>query len=316
MRAPNDSATDFSAAGGALSSRQQAGARLYAEALCASCHDPRAHLRNVDGSLVRRNLGPDLAGIGSKARPAWLAAWLRDPSAYNPDTNMPRYRFNAQQVVPIAAFLESKTVPRRSADVHLQEATRQQIANGRLLLMERGCARCHEINGIRKPESFAPDESLLGSKPLAQIEFAVGVPHTLPDYIASKIRNPRASVPGLKMPRFNLTASQVDALTTALLALTERAQTQPAAFRFTSPPSSPPLGKAAQAIHDLRCFSCHPNKLQGDYIARDLTWEGSVIDEKWLEDFLRNPTRCGARAVGESPRPVPAEEYPPSSAAR
>jgi hypothetical protein len=61
------------------------------------------------------------------------------------------------------------------------------------------------------------------------------------------------------------------------------------------------LGKASQTINDLRCFSCHPNKGHEGYIARDLTWEGSVVSEDWLEDFLRNPTRCGARAIGASP---------------
>ena len=279
---------------------QQAGARLYGEALCASCHDARAHLRNVDGSLVRRNLGPDLAGIGTKAKTAWIEAWLRDPSVYNPDTNMPHYRFGAEQMGPMAAYLESKTAPRLLSNVHLPEATPPQIAHGRLLLMERGCARCHEINGVRKPENFAPEQTLLGSKPYAQIAFAEGTPHTLPDYIADKIRSPRAFAPSLKMPRFKLEPAQIDALTTALLALTERAQTQPAGFRFISPRPPPPMGRAAQAINDLRCFSCHPNKGREGYIARDLTWEGSMVPEEWLEDFLRNPTRCGARAIGES----------------
>jgi cbb3-type cytochrome oxidase cytochrome c subunit len=280
---------------------QQLGARLYGEALCASCHAPQTAVQNVAGNLVRRNLGPDLTRLGSKVKSAWLEAWLRDPSAYNPETAMPHYRFNAPQAAPIAAFLEAKTAPRLLEGVHLSEATPQQIARGRFLLMERGCARCHEINGIRKPENFAPEQTLLGSKPLAQIAFAAGTPHNLADYIADKIRNPRAFAVSLKMPRFKLTDPQIDALTTALLALTDRAQTQPAAFRFISPPSPPALGKASQTINDLRCFSCHPNKGHEGYIARDLTWEGSVVSADWLEDFLRNPTRCGARAIGASP---------------
>jgi mono/diheme cytochrome c family protein len=218
---------------------------------------------------------------------------------------MPRYRFSEQQVGPIAAYLEAKTAPTLLAGVHLAEATPQQIAHGRVLLMERGCASCHEINGIRKPESFAPEQSTLGSKPLAQIAFAPGTAHTLPDYISDKIRNPRAFAPTLKMPRFKLTDAQIDALTTALLALTDRAQTQPAAYRFLSPPPSPPLNKAAQALNDLRCFSCHPSKGREGYIARDLTWQGSVVTEEWLEDFLRNPTRCGARAYGAAASSTP-----------
>lgn len=274
----------------------QAGATIYGQALCASCHAVQSATQNWASQLVRRNLGPDLTRLGSKVKSSWLVAWLSDPTTYNPDTVMPHYRLNAQQVAPLAAFLEAKADPNLLAKVRLSEATTQQIAHGKMLVMERGCAACHVINGIKKPENFAPEQSRLGSKPLAQIAFAPGVPHTLPDYIADKIRNPRAFAPTLKMPRFKLTDAQIDALTTALLALTDRAQTQPAAFRFVSVPLPQPAGKSAQVISDLRCFSCHPSKGSEGYIARDLTWEGSVVSAEWLEDFLRNPTRCGSRS--------------------
>ena len=49
------------------------------------------------------------------------------------------------------------------------------------------------------------------------------MPHTLPDYIAGKIKKPRAFSPGLKMPQYTFTPQQIDALTTALLSLNERA---------------------------------------------------------------------------------------------
>ena len=58
----------------------------------------------------------------------------------------------------------------------------------------------------------------MGSESLAKVVFAPGVPHTLPDYIAAKIRQPHAFGNQLKMPQYNLTPQQVDALTTALLA--------------------------------------------------------------------------------------------------
>jgi len=283
---------------------REAGARIYGEALCTSCHEVQGAPQNRAGQLVRRDLGPDLTRLGSKVKPSWLEAWLADPAVYNPDTAMPRYRFNKQQVPSLAAFLEAKTDARLLAKVSLPEATPPQIARGRRLVMERGCASCHVINGIRKPENFAPEQSRLGSKPLAEIAFAAGVPHTLPDYIADKIRNPRAFAPTLKMPRFKLTDEQIDALTTALLALTDRAQTQPATFRFVAAPLAQPAGKSAQAISDLRCFSCHPSKGSEGYIARDLTWEGNVVSANWLEDFLHNPTRCGARSYGAHPIPT------------
>jgi cbb3-type cytochrome oxidase cytochrome c subunit len=279
----------------------EAGAKIYGEALCASCHALRNTIQSVAGQLAPRNMGPDLARIGSKAKSSWLESWLGDPTAYNLSTTMPHYRFKAQQIALLKAFLETRTDPNLLVKVFLPAATPTQIAHGRILALERGCASCHEINGIKKPEGFAPELSRVGSKPLAQIAFAAGAPHALPDYLAGKIRNPRAFAPTLRMPRFRVTNEQIEALSTALLALTDRAQTQPATLRFVSALPSKPMGRASQIINDMRCFSCHPNKGAEGYIARDLTWEGSVVSMEWLEDFLRNPTRCGSRSYGARP---------------
>ena len=280
---------------------EQAGARIYAEALCASCHAAQNTLQNLAGQLQKPHLGPDLTRLGSKARPAWLEAWLTDPNAYNPATAMPRYRFNAQQASLLVIYFATKTDSNLLTGAHLAAANPQQIAHGRKLVVERGCAACHDINGVTRPEGFAPELSRVGSRPLEQIAFPAGVRRTLPDYLAAKIRNPRAYAPTLKMPQFKFTETQIEALTTALLALTDRAQTQSIAYRFPSPPPAPPLSKAAQTISDMRCFSCHPNKGVEGFIARDLSWEGSMVPREWLEDFLRNPTRCGARAYGAKP---------------
>ena len=67
-------------------------------------------------------------------------------------------------------------------------------------LAEYGCASRHEINGIKKPENFAPELTRIGSKPPTQILFLPGMTHVLPDYIAAKIRQPRWFGAALKMP--------------------------------------------------------------------------------------------------------------------
>ena len=104
---------------------------------------------------------------------------------------MPHYRFDAKQVATLAGFLESKTEPDFVANVHLEPASPAQIEHGRKLVMENGCASCHEINGIKKPENFAPELSRIGSKPLSQLLFVEGVEHSLPGYVAAKVRSPR-----------------------------------------------------------------------------------------------------------------------------
>ena len=111
---------------------------------------------------------------------------------------MPHYRFDPTQVATLAGFLESKTEPDFVANVHLDAATPQQIEHGKRLVLENGCASCHEINGIKKPENFAPELSRIGSKPISQLLFVEGVDHNLPSYVAAKVRNPRVFRAGVE----------------------------------------------------------------------------------------------------------------------
>src|ERR1039458_8021157 len=74
----------------------------------------------------------------------------------------------------------------------LQPATPERVAHGKALVTERGCASCHEINGIKKPTNFAPELTAVGSESLMKIVFAPGVARTLPDYLQAKIRQPHA----------------------------------------------------------------------------------------------------------------------------
>lgn len=275
-----------------------AGASLYGQSFCASCHA----VQNAAGNMVGGDLGPELTKIGTKAKPEWLEAWLRNPGAYDPDTKMPHYRFTEQQIKTVAGFLEAKTDSDLLANVHLPDSTPQQIAHGKQLVNEYGCASCHEINGVRKPDNFAPDLSHVGSRSLAQLVFAPGVPHTLPDYIGAKVRDPRAFGASLKMPKFTLTQQQADAITTALLALSDRAQSQSPRIATHRESDYQPGGHAGQLIRDLRCFSCHAINGRGGDMAPDLSWEGSSVQAKWLADFLRNPNTLRPALIRRMPK--------------
>ena len=277
-----------------------AGASLYGESFCASCHA----VQNAAGNLVGGNVGTELTRIGSKAKPEWLRAWVRNPRAYDPKTEMPHYRFTDQQVATMEGFLLAKADSDLLANVHLDAATPEQITHGKSLVMEYGCTSCHEITGIKKPENFAPELTRIGSKSVSQLIFLDGMQHTLPDYIAGKIRQPRAFAPGLKMPQYSFTPTQIDALTTALLAQNERAQTMPPSLAVAAPAASHyrPAGKAGQIITDLACFSCHAINGRGGDMAPDLTWEGSSVQRKWLEDFFRNPGTLRPALIRRMPK--------------
>ena len=277
-----------------------AGASLYGESFCASCHA----VQNAAGNLVGGDVGPELTRIGTKAKPEWLQAWIRNPRIYDPGTQMPHYRFTDQQVAVLSGFLQAKADPDLLANVHLEAATPEHIAHGTTLVTEYGCAACHEINGIKKPENFAPELTRIGSKPVSQLIFLPGMQHALPDYIVNKIKQPRAFGAALKMPQYSFDAAQIDALTTALLSLTERAQSVPGSLSIAATPVSnyQPAGRAGRLMNDLACFSCHAINGRGGNMAPDLTWEGSSVQRKWLEDFLRNPNTLRPALIRRMPK--------------
>ena len=281
-------------------SSAQEGASVYGESFCASCHA----VQNAAGLMVGGDIGPELTRVGSKVKPEWLTEWLRDPKIYAPQTAMPHYRFSEKQVGLLGGFLQAKTDSDLLANVHLDPATKEQIVHGKALVNDRGCASCHELNGIKRAENFAPDLTEVGGRSLAKLLFAPGVSHTLPDYLAAKIREPRAFGSQLKMPQYSFIPPQVDALVTALLAQTERAETVPAAMRVAGPPVSNyhPAGKVGRLMEDMQCFSCHAINGRGGDMAPDLTWEGSAVQRPWLVSFLKNPNTLRPALIRRMPR--------------
>src|SRR5271166_4263438 len=135
------------------SSDPVAGSTLYGESFCASCHA----VQNAAGNVVGGDVGPELTRVGNKVKREWLRAWLRNPRVYDPGTAMPHYRLTDPQVSLLTAFLGNKTDSDLLANVHLDAPTPEQIAHGKLLVTEYGCASCHEISGIKKPDNFAPE---------------------------------------------------------------------------------------------------------------------------------------------------------------
>jgi len=291
---------DTTALSAKASSDPAAGATLYGESFCASCHA----VQNAAGNLVGGDVGPELTRLGNKVKPEWLQEWLRNPRSYDAETAMPHYRFSDPQVATLSGFLLAKTDSELLANVHLEAATPEQIAHGKRLASDYGCASCHEIAGIKKPENFAPELSRIGNKPVTQLVFLPGMQHTIPDYIAAKIRQPRAFGQGLKMPQYTFTPAQIDSLATALLALNDRSATLPPSLTVAATPESDyqPAGKAGKLMTDLACFSCHRINGHGGDMAPDLTWEGSSVQRQWLAEFLKNPNTLRPALIRRMPR--------------
>src|ERR1039458_2502786 len=279
--------------------RLNQGRLLLARYGCAHCHA----ITNAAGNLVGGDLAPELTRVGGKVSPDWLRRWLQTPQGYDPKTRMPRYRYDEKQVALLSSFLLSKKDDDFLANVRLPESDAQSVARGKKLVADYGCTACHRVNGVNPPESFAPDLSRIGSKPLFQVGFIRGMPETLPDYIAGKIHDTRAFGPALKMPTFSLSDVQVESLTTALLAQTDRAVTMPPELvRSTSHAKYHPGGDAGRLMEDLRCQSCHTINGNGGDMAPDLTFEGSAVQRTWLLDFMNNPNSLRPMLIRRMPK--------------
>ncbi len=296
---PGDSMA-YSATSSGSASDSSAGAVLYGESFCASCHATQ----NEAGNLVGGDLGPELTNVGTKVKPGWLMAWLKDPHTYDPTTKMPQYRWTDQQLQTLTAYVAGKTDPDFVANVHLQPATQAQIAHGKKLVIEYGCASCHEITGIPKPDNFAPDLSRIGSKPLVQLIFLPGMEQSLPAYLAEKIRQPRAFGPSLHMPKYSFSTSQIEDLTTALLSFTNRSFTLPPNLQIPAVQDTNyrPAGQAGQLMANINCLSCHRINGNGGTMAPDLSWEGSSVQQPWLDAFLKNPNTLRPTLIRRMPK--------------
>lgn len=275
------------------------GPGLYGQLFCASCHATQ----NSKGALMGGDLAPELTRVGNKVNADWLRRWLRAPQGYDTKTRMPRYRYDDKQVELLTAYLLGKKDDDFMANVRLAPSDAASVERGKKLVADYGCAACHRMNGISPPEGFAPDLSRIGSKPLFQVGFVSGMPETLPDYIAGKIRDPRAFGPALKMPRFTLADNQVEALTTALMAQTDRAVTMPPELVRSTPHAKYHAGgDAGRLMEDLRCQSCHTINGNGGDMAPDLSREGSAVQRAWLLEFMRNPDTLRPALIRRMPK--------------
>jgi cytochrome c oxidase subunit 2 len=87
----------------------QAGRQQFFNDQCSSCH-------MIRGTSAVGLIGPDLTHLASRStlasaeipnRPAWLAAWIRNPQAIKPGDRMPDLGLSTSQVNALVTYLDS-----------------------------------------------------------------------------------------------------------------------------------------------------------------------------------------------------------------
>lgn len=263
----------------APAARAEEGGKLFRESRCVSCHT----LKGRGGKLAG-----ELECFGSKADPAWVADYLRDPRRYFPNTRMPRYRFNEAQARALAAYLTAELRCQEDPAPNRPPAAPQEAER---LIRRYGCYGCHEIPGFEKAGPVGAELDGYADKPVERLDFGAEtkVGRTWQDWTFAKLKKPRRFRDTLKMPDYELEDAEALNLLVFLRSLTVRPI--PAAYRIRSPAGAPykPEGEFGRLVEELHCLECHRIRGTGGSLAPDLSMEGSRARRVWLREFLKSP---------------------------
>jgi cytochrome c551/c552 len=143
--------------------------RLYGQA-----DSMRLRISNIDArieqldlraaSLMReeKKVGPSLKEVRQKLRKEWIPYWLGNTHTFRPNTKMPQFRLEAEEVQAIAAFVWQSGVGGSA----LQKHPAGNAVRGKELFETRGCLACHSIGEGDKllGGDFAANLSRVGEK--------------------------------------------------------------------------------------------------------------------------------------------------------
>ncbi|MBI3299752.1 MAG: c-type cytochrome [Elusimicrobia bacterium] len=121
---------------------EAAGKGVYAAYDCKRCH--RIGAEGGDA-------GPDLTFAGFRKTPEFMAVWLKDPAAWQPNTLMPNFSLNDEARVQLAAYLgtlkgEAHRGP-EGAPWDQPAFKADPLKRGAEIYARAGCVTCHGKGG-------------------------------------------------------------------------------------------------------------------------------------------------------------------------
>jgi cytochrome c2 len=158
---------------------------------------------------------------------------------------------------------------------HLSEEVPEAniLTRGRLLIKDKGCTGCHEINEFFEEESRGPDLSGIGNK------VTLG-------WLYHWLKNPRDYLKKSRMPSYKLQDDQIISLIEYLMSLNEK--TSPPHIIEQSPIEEGDVDKGKILVGESRCISCHSISDRGGKLSPELERVGDKVREDWLANFMRN----------------------------
>ncbi|HLF14073.1 MAG TPA: c-type cytochrome [Bacteroidota bacterium] len=257
------------------------GSTRFREARCISCHP----VNGKGGSGAT-----DLGKVADKVDMKWLFNYVQSPKRLQPGVEMPRYRFNENELAGVVAYMQSEFTEGETGENTSYARDPAFYEKGLALYKKYNCSGCHQLGGMLKAEEMAPELTFVGDKKIYEIDFGEStIGQSLPAYLFTKLKAPRSFSSSMKMPSYEFSDEEAQAVTTALLGnisdqLPGEFIVRPAQVR-----SYQPQGEFGKLVDDLACFGCHTMFGRGRLIATDLTLEASQAQRKWIEDYFKVP---------------------------
>ncbi|MGB1874613.1 MAG: PA14 domain-containing protein [Akkermansiaceae bacterium] len=204
--------------------------QLIVENRCNACHTSEDNIALPEAG----EMGPSLAGIGSRLDEAWMARWIQNPEDHRPGTRMPALFHGpeaAQKSADIAAYLASMKAKKPKA------GNKGNKDAGAKLYKALNCYACHDMHAVDSIERI----------PLVNVSRKYKR-HAL----ASFLQNPGEHHEATRMPDFKLNKQQAADLAAFLFTLKQ--SPEPTA------PEPLPRGDAARGktlLTQSGCMNCH-----------------------------------------------------------
>jgi cytochrome c2 len=262
----------------------ESGGALFRESRCITCH-------SVEGK--GGSIGPDLGKVADKVSARWLFNFLKDPHYYQPETPMPKFGFNEQEIINIISYMFEEFVEEGAAEESEFRTLEEDFQKrGEQLFKKYGCLSCHQLSGYESGGKIGPDLTKIGSKDLDILNFGdqQNLKKSLPNWIFMKLKDPRFYDQEAKMPYYEFSDEEAAKITLALLSLIEEEIPPSKVMESTHEDSFLPHGKVGEIFKKYRCLSCHEIGGYGGTISHaPLDREGDQVQKSWLKKYLRRP---------------------------
>jgi mono/diheme cytochrome c family protein/predicted nucleic acid-binding Zn-ribbon protein len=270
---------------------------------CKGCHGFADGERSTPLGK-EKDLVPNLKDIAAKTTPQWIYHWIKDPRAYDPETNMPSLRLTDDEAGAITGYLAtlgSKAEPIASIEEKLADPG--NIKRGEGLVRKWGCFGCHDIKGMEKESRIGAELTTFGSKTVEELAFGnrIDVNHTWDDWTYHKLKTPRGyATPRIDqlMPQFNLADEDIKALRILLGGFRERKVGE----RYQADQGLPvkQIVEGRRLMQQYNCVGCHEIENRGGFVRKyyeenptlappPLNGEGEKVQSPWFFAFLKAP---------------------------